>query len=125
MQHFQQGVWFKQDPHVRMPASGATTQILLKGAMVSSLSGDVCLVDNSVSATPGFHEWIQFLGCAALICVCLGYCCGCASAIALMRRRGVVATRNERVQGPVTYARRRTNPRYLPLGEHEWGSWSE
>ena len=27
------------------------------------------------------------------------------------------------VQGPVTYAWNRSDPRYVPLAEHAWGAW--
>ena len=32
-------------------------------------------------------------------------------------------TRDVSVQGPVSYARHRENPRFVPLGENSWGAW--
>jgi hypothetical protein len=110
------------------------------GAMVP-LTGDEC--GDSLAARPGVQDWFRALAFAALLIFSLGYCCGCVSAIFLVRGGASIglcfdarekshdgpskrnSTRNVRVQGLVTYAWRRANPRYQPLREHDWGSWSE
>ena len=87
------------------------------------VASDVCVLDFSRSdESRGIYLAIGFV---------LGLCVAVLAYIAHGRRLGADCSQTEQcrntrdvsVQGPVTYARHRENPRFVPLGEQSWGAW--
>ena len=88
-----------------------------------AIASDVCVFDFGSSNDSGsMYLAIGFV---------LGLCVAALAYIAYARRfrddccqtEHRRETRDVSVQGPVTYAMHRENPRFVPLGEHSWGAW--